>query len=293
MIGVNYRVLLAVFCAVSLQGASLELSSETLQAWDQYVQGTETRLKKNAQPDGQFLWADGKPERTKRVRAGDIPVGPGQEPNPRRVPNGLIHHWIGAVYLPATRAADVKRMLRDYGRYKEIFRPGIIDARLTQRDGERDGMEMLLRSGRYFKSTAFDGEYDVNFFQTDAARWYSVIAAKSMREIEQYGSPVERKLQPDHGIGLVWRLNVITRAEERDGGVIFEVEALILSRDVPAALRWIAGPIIRRVASETLADTLRKTRTAAARPSAQRRFPMPASSSWTSTVWPSRSMALR
>jgi hypothetical protein len=50
--------------------------------------------------------------------------------------------------------------------------------------------------------------------------------------------------------------------EERDGGVYVEEEVMVLSRDVPASIRWIAGPIIRRVAKEATALSIGKTRAA-------------------------------
>ena len=36
--------------------------------------------------------------------------------------------------------------------------------------------------------------------------------------------------------------------EAVDGGVYVETEAMELSRDIPAARRWMVGPIVRRVA---------------------------------------------
>jgi len=50
--------------------------------------------------------------------------------------------------------------------------------------------------------------------------------------------PKARQLGPEgEGTGLIWR-----RFEERDGGVYVEVEAIALSRDVPASLRWLVEP---------------------------------------------------
>jgi hypothetical protein len=51
----------------------------------------------------------------------------------------------------------------------------------------------------------------------------------------------------------------VSRFEERDGGVYVEVEAMALSRDIPAALRVFAEPIVRRVSRDSLLTALRQT----------------------------------
>ena len=47
----------------------------------------------------------------------------------------------------------------------------------------------------------------------------------------------------DKGAGLIWRVFSATRLKERDGGVFLEVEAIVLSRDIPATLRWLIEPL--------------------------------------------------
>jgi hypothetical protein len=64
------------------------------------------------------------------------------------------------------------------------------------------------------------------------------------------------------GSGVIWRLFSIARYQERDGGVYIELEAIALSRDIPASLRWLAGPIVRRVSRSSLSISLRQTENA-------------------------------
>ena len=63
-------------------------------------------------------------------------------------------------------------------------------------------------------------------------------------------------------MGLIWRVHSITHFEERDGGVYIEVEAIALSRDIPAVLRWVVDPIVRRVSRASLATSLQQTEAA-------------------------------
>jgi hypothetical protein len=45
-----------------------------------------------------------------------------------------------------------------------------------------------------------------------------------------------------------------------------ECEAVSLTRDVPTALGWLIGPIIRDLPRESLVNALRRTREAVAQP---------------------------
>jgi hypothetical protein len=64
------------------------------------------------------------------------------------------------------------------------------------------------------------------------------------------------------GSGVIWRLFSIASYRERDGGVYIELEAIALSRDIPASLRWLAEPIVRRVSRASLSTSLRQTENA-------------------------------
>jgi hypothetical protein len=101
--------------AASLTSKGAELSPETLTAWDAYVQAQDARAAdySSATP---FLWSDESADRLRRLHNGETVVAPFGE-NPHRVPHGLIHHWIGAVFLPGARLAEVLSVVRDYGEY--------------------------------------------------------------------------------------------------------------------------------------------------------------------------------
>jgi hypothetical protein len=56
--------------------------------------------------------------------------------------------------------------------------------------------------------------------------------------------------------GFLWRLNSYWRYAQVGNDVRVEVESLSLSRDVPMVLRPVAGPIINRIARESMLRTL-------------------------------------
>jgi hypothetical protein len=91
---------------------------------------------------------------------------------------------------------------------------------------------------------------------------YSISNTTHIQEVDKFGTAEQRILPEDQGSGLIWRLSSITRLEERDGGVYAELEAIALSRDIPAALRLIVTPIVRRVSRDSLATSLHQTKVA-------------------------------
>jgi hypothetical protein len=46
---------------------------------------------------------------------------------------------------------------------------------------------------------------------------------------------------------------------QRDAGVYIEFEAIALSREIPAAVRFVADPIVRRVSRASLLASLQQT----------------------------------
>jgi hypothetical protein len=79
-----------------------------------------------------------------------------------------------------------------------------------------------------------------------------------MQEVADYGTSSQHMLPENEGTGYMWREFSITRFEERDGGVYVELEAVVLSRDVPLLLRWLVDPIVRRVSRNTLLISLQQ-----------------------------------
>jgi hypothetical protein len=79
-----------------------------------------------------------------------------------------------------------------------------------------------------------------------------------IQEIENFGRAGQRKLPPDTGSGLIWRLYSFSRFVERDG-VYVEMEAIALSREIPFTLGWIVEPIVRRVSRSSLLTSLSQT----------------------------------
>ncbi len=244
----------------ALHAASLE--STTLKAWEAYLESVHMRTELRLRPGNTFLWVDEQAERLAKVRAGEIVVSPVGPQNPKRIPSGLIHHWVAAVFISRVTLSDVLHVVRDYTKYKEFFRPTVIDSKVITSGETKDRFSMLLMHKSSLLKTAIDTDHESFYMEVDARRAYSISRATRIQEIEEYGTPAQRILRQGEGTGIIWGLFSTTRYVERDGGVYVEVEAIGLSRDIPASLRWLIEPIVRRVSRGSLTATLRQTENA-------------------------------
>ena len=235
------------------------LTSATLAAWDDYVQSARMANARRATSDARFLWMEQQPEQIAKIRAGEILVSPASTESPKRISSGLIHDWVGAVFIPSARLNDVFQVVRDYPRYKEWFQPAVVDSKAIATTDTADRFSMLLVNRSYFKKMAIDADYESSYVPIDDHHGYSVAQTTRIQEVEQYGARGQHALPDGEGSGIIWRLFSITRYMERDGGVYVEIQAIGLSRDIPASLRWFVEPIVRRVSRASLMTSLRQT----------------------------------
>jgi hypothetical protein len=112
--------------------AAADLQPRTVAAFDRYVRATEAQMA--AEP---FLRIDGLSDAERRAKLAAL--GRGEVYIERLstreagklidVPDGLIHHWVGAVFAPGARLGEALALLQDYDRHAEIFHPAIARVR--------------------------------------------------------------------------------------------------------------------------------------------------------------------
>jgi hypothetical protein len=220
------------------------------------------RIRQRLSPASTFLWMDEVPARAAKVKSRQIVVAPAQPHIPQKVPSGLIHDWIGAGFLPGVSIRDVLPVVRDYGRYKEFYQPHVIDSKAIAADDSQDRFSMVLMNKAFFKKLALDSDYQATYFRVDEKRMYSISQTTHIHEIAEYGLAGQHDLPENQGTGLIWRLYSVARFEERDHGLYVELEAIALSRDIPAAVKVVAEPIVRRVSRDSLITALKQTEAA-------------------------------
>jgi len=241
-----------------------ELRPETAHAWGEYLATANARMIDRTH--GGFLWIDEPDERLWRVRAGEIVVAPMRTKMPITVPHGLVHHWIGALFLRGAHLDEVIARLREYDRYGEFYAPAVKNVQVIERDSNphraRDRFTVTLANESLFSKRALESEYASQYTPLDSHRSYLLCQSVRVQEWSEYGTAKQHKLHPGEGSGYLWEIATISRFQERDSGVYLEMEAIALSRDVPLQLRFLVDPIIRRIAASTLTASLQETQKA-------------------------------
>jgi len=257
---VTFAILLALPAAYTVRAA--ELQPGTLAAWKQYLNRADLRMQDRAANRGPFLWIDESPERLARVRRGEVVVAPVVGRGTESVPHGLVHDWIGAIFVPGATIEGLQAVVHDYDHYQKMYQPVVASSKTLSCSDESQRFEMVWQRKVLFVMAAIQGRYQAHDVMLDAHRGYSIASTVEMREIASYRHPGERLLEPDTGNGFMWRIRSMARYEERDGGVYLELEALALTRDIPASLAWMVNPVVNHLSVNSLTTTLRQTRDA-------------------------------
>jgi hypothetical protein len=235
------------------------LKSETVAAWEEYLREVNCNLQERVRSGGSFLWTFENADRAARVRAGDLVVAGAPGHNPAKVPGGLIHHWMGAMFVPGLKLDDVLEVTRNYDHYKDYYRPSVVESKTIVRDNSTDLFSMRIMNKSFFLKTALDADYRATNVRLDQNRFYSTARTTRVQEVNECGESGEHSLPEGQGGGYVWKLFSIARFQQRDGGVYVEFEAIALSRDIPAAARIFVDPLVRRVSRNSLLLSLQQT----------------------------------
>lgn len=237
----------------------MQLKPQTLEAFDAYIRKAIMEMEQNLQSSGPFLWSDINSERAQQVRGGKIVAQFWSGRAPAKVPNGLIHDWIGAAFIPDASLEDIFALIQDYNNHKNIYKPEVIDSRLISRRGNDFQIYLRLLKKKII-TVVLDTDHEVHYFPVDRTRWTCSSHTTRIAEVENAGGQNERVLPPDNGYGFLWRLYSYWRFQQRDDGVVIECRAISLTRDVPFGLGWAIEPIIQKLPRESLISTLEATR---------------------------------
>lgn len=111
-------------------GTSVSLKAETAAAFDEYIRSVEEELEVALQAGTPAMWLD-EGNRKSRLRRGQVLIEKaGSVPE---IPAGLIHEWIGAVFISGVEIAAVVDLLTDYDRHRLVY-PEVVDSRLLSRE---------------------------------------------------------------------------------------------------------------------------------------------------------------
>ncbi len=257
-----------VITALIWSGATVvaaTLTPAAIAGWTSYVGVTERRVERELAASDRFLGLDFGPDAADQRRALSggavvieaVSAGDGQERS-IEVPSALLHHWRGAVLIPGARLDDLMSRLQSgvaVGHPQDVLQSKVLER-------QPDRLKVFLRLQRSkFVTVVYNTEHTVTFRRLGPTRASSTSTATKIAELEAPGTPQERELRPGHDRGFLWRWNSYWRYEQVPGGVIAECESISLSRSVPSVVSFVAGPLIRSTARESMERTLASLRT--------------------------------
>lgn len=244
---------------------AVDLQPETVRAWEAYILAAKARMQERAIGHRPYLWVNENRDLLERVRAGEVLVEAADGGSPHPVPGGLIHDWIGTVFIPNARLDDVMGVLDDYAHYKDFYHPMVVKSQLLERAPDHEKVTLVMVGKAHAVTGAVETDDVVQIARLGADRVYSVSNSVRVQAIADYGQSSEHMLPEDQGPGYVWRTFGVTRLEQHDGGVYVEMEMTDLSRTIPWEFRWLVQPLAEHLAQNMLVTTLQETRDAVTR----------------------------
>lgn len=263
----------------SAQGA--DLKTETVAAFDRYIKAAEAQHALGLR-NGPFLIIDGLPDSVRqetnaKLRHGQIYIEQlhiKQDGRPISIPGGLVHHWVGVVFIPGASVSQVLSVLQDYDNHKNVYKPDVRRSKLL----EHNGNEFKIYLQFYRKSivtVVLNTNFDVYFTMQGPMRALSQSYSTRIAEVDDPDKPSEHELPVGHDHGYLWRLDNYWRVEEKDRGTYVQVESVGLSRTIPAILAWLINPLVKNIPRTVLSNLLNATRSAAANTPSTKKNPVP------------------
>jgi len=257
----------ALMFAVAPASADIRLQKKTVDAYELYVRTNDARLQENLAQGKQFLWFESRSEAQRRniekeLRDGQVFVEHirlDQNGKQVEIPDGLVHHWVGLVFIPGATVSDVLKLVQDYDKHAKVYAPEVMQSRTLEQNG--DNYKVFFRFLKKKVLTAvLNTDHEVHYQKIGPQRAASRSWTTRVQEVEDAGKPGEKEKPVGNDSGFMWRLDTWWRFEERDGGTYVQCETVSLSRDIPYGFGWMVGPFVKSIPKESLAFSLGTTR---------------------------------
>lgn len=261
-------IVIAAGLLVGVNSRAATIKAATSEAWDGYVQQAESALPQGPADDSHlFVFQRQSSDVEGQFRPGLSAFSPHGSGIP--VHSGLVHHWFGTLFIPKTNVAEVLSVMEGYDKYSVVYGPGVVESKLLSHSGDEFTYRLKFIQKGFGVKAGLIGEFDSVYHTLTPEAGYSVTRSTDLTELADPGTSEEHALPFSKSHGYVERVCTIVRYRQVSEGVYVEVEALTLSRGVPAAVRWLVAPLIERFSRETMTATLERLKAGIQTASAQ------------------------
>jgi hypothetical protein len=262
----NFRTLAIILTLIAFSrfAPAAELKAKTNEAFEHYVASTEARFADDLRPGGPFLYIDRLSAEVRRqayqaLQHGEVRIENLEAKSASLAPGGMIHHWVGTVFIPGATLEKTLPILKDYGHRAEYYKPDVIASRLLSHQNNDYTIFLRLRQKK-FTTAVFNTNYAIHWGEVDPRHVYSHSVSTRIAEVKDSNKPDGEELPVGTGNGYIWRLNSYWRFQESDGGVYIQCEAVSLSRDIPTGLGWLLESMVNGLPKDSLMHLLTRTR---------------------------------
>ncbi len=260
---------LAACLALPIPASAADLQPQTAKAYDRYIELTGAQVTAELAQSGAYLWVERLPPAQRaadeeQLRNGQLVIERLEtldSGKPIPTPGGIIHHWVGTVFVPGATLGQTISFMQDYDHKVQYFKPDIVRSKILRHEGD-DYFVLLRFYKRKIITTVIDTDQEVHYHVVDSTHAYSRSKTTRVQEVEDAGKSDEKLEAEGHDRGFMWRMNTYWRFEEKDGGTYVECQAISLTRDIPTGLGWMVGSFVTSVPRESLTFTLTTARAA-------------------------------
>jgi hypothetical protein len=245
--GVNFRVLILIAALPFVPLHAAELKPETSAAFDRYIKVTEDEMNQHL-GFGDFLWMDRHIDKKSVVWLGQstiIPQTTLEHGQAIEVPDGVIQHWLGLVYLEKATLDKVSTALQNFNEYHNMIPLQIMDSKTTKHEG--DHSEAFLRLfKKQVSAVVLNVKETATYKMLDPSRAVITCRSTHIGEVERPKDKkrLDEEREADDSAGYLWRMNTYLRMEQADNGVYVEIEMITLARQTGGLIntsRFLTG----------------------------------------------------
>lgn len=258
---VSFLILTLLHTSVLYAGP--RLTPKTLDAWKMYVDQTQKRINEDLKVLPARLRSDPAVLKTEKIQIQRLETksAQGKEID---IPDGAVHHWLGAIFIPGVTTDKVVSWVQNYPQYKDYFQD-VERAEIRSHNGDTFDIFLRLKRSKLGVTAHFNTKHHVVYGPRRPGFLASTSQSTEIRQVKDAGSSEEKEYPEGDDSGYLWRLNSYWRFTERDGGVIVECETIGLSRSLGWGLgflniltlgkvRSIAESVAREALEQTLTD---------------------------------------
>ena len=158
-----HAVLLLAWIPLGLFGLSAhadELKPETAAAFVRYVGATEARMADDLRLN-QFLVVDRLPNSQRQEAYGELhrsqiyiqELYTQEDHHSIPIPNGLVHHWAGIMFIPNATLSEAIAVIEDYDNEPNIYKSEIHHSKLLEHNGNESKIYLSLLINRLLRSS--------------------------------------------------------------------------------------------------------------------------------------------